>query len=152
MSDEEMVFEIRISRERGYQFKVDFELENVPSLIVDEDPPLGEGFGPDPSRLLGAAMAHCLTSSFLFCMQKSRANVGEVSAIVRIEFGRNEKKRLRISGIDVTIHAEVSGEDRSKLERCLPLFREFCTVSESVRNGVPIRVEIATDDSTIQSL
>lgn len=138
MTEEEKVFEITVEREEDYRFNIDFQLNGVPKLFVDEDPPVGKGEGPDPSRLLGAAIAHCMISSFLFCMGKSRANVRDVKGIVKIRFGRNENGRLRISRIDLSIDADVPEKDRQKMERCKTIFEDFCAVSQSVKSGIPI--------------
>ncbi len=145
MSEDESEFEVRLTQIEGYSFKIDFGLEGVAPLVGDEDPPLGRNAGPDPSRLLGAAIAQCTLSSLLFCMQKSRGEVKGLKAIVTLRFGRNEKKRLRITGIDLKIDAEASESDRSKLERCLPIFQDFCTVSQSVEAGIPITIEIMNE-------
>ena len=56
----------------GYRFKVEFEVEGVPNLVVDEMKPVGEGLGPNPTRLLSAAVVHCLSSSLLYCLGKSQ--------------------------------------------------------------------------------
>jgi uncharacterized OsmC-like protein len=56
----------------GYRFKVGFDVEGVPGLIVDEMKPIGEGLGPNPTRLLSAAVGHCVSSSFLYCLSKVR--------------------------------------------------------------------------------
>ncbi|HUW43228.1 MAG TPA: OsmC family protein, partial [Thermoplasmata archaeon] len=125
MSDDESEVEVRLSRIEDYSFKIDFGLNGVAPLIGDEDPPLGKNAGPDPSRLLGAAIAQCTLSSLLFCMQRSRADVTELKAIAKLRFGRNEKKRIRITGIELRIEANASESDRSKLERCLPIFQDF---------------------------
>ena len=47
----------------GYRFKVEFDVDGVPNLVVDEMKPIGEGLGPNPTRLLSAAVGHCLSSS-----------------------------------------------------------------------------------------
>ena len=145
MSEDESEFEIRLTQIEGYSFKIDFGLEGVAPLIGDEDPPLGKNAGPDPSRLLGAAVAQCTLSSLLFCMQKSRADLRGLKAIAKVRFGRNEKKRLRIIGIDLRIDADASESDRSKLERCLPIFQDFCTVSQSVKAGIPVTIEMMSE-------
>jgi len=145
MSEDESEFEVKLTQIEGYSFKIDFGLSGVAPLIGDEEPPLGKNAGPDPSRLLGAAIAQCTLSSLLFCMQKSRAEVIGLKATARVRFGRNEKKRLRITGIDMKIDADASESDISKLERCLPIFQDFCTVSQSVKAGIPITVEFVSE-------
>ena len=80
---EEKTFEITIEQQQGYQFLVDFGLPGVAPLLVDEPPPLGEGAGPGPSRLLAAALGNCLASSALFCFQRARIPVNGMSVRVR---------------------------------------------------------------------
>lgn len=121
---------------------MDFGLEGIPKLVVDEDPPAGKNGGPDPSRLLAASIAHCRLSSLLFCLEKSRAKVNDLSSSVKVRFGRDENKRLRVISIDSVIEADVPESERTKFERCVPLYEQFCTVSESVKKGIPITTEV----------
>ncbi len=59
----------------GYRFKVEFDVNSVPNLVVDEMKPFGEGLGPNPTRLLSAAVGHCLSSSLLYCLDKAKVKV-----------------------------------------------------------------------------
>jgi hypothetical protein len=56
---------------------------------------------------------------------------------------RNEKGRFRISRIDVELMPEVADGDRARLVRCEQLFEDFCIVTESVRQGIPVNVSVA---------
>ena len=49
----------------GYKFRVEFDVDGMPNLIVDELKPIGQGSGPNPTRLLSAAVGNCLSSSLL---------------------------------------------------------------------------------------
>ncbi|MDH4122967.1 MAG: OsmC family protein [Thermoplasmata archaeon] len=142
MSEDDLNVEVRLSQIDNYKFLVDFGLPNVDKLKVDEDPPLGKGEGADPSRLLGAAISQCMLSSLLFCIQKSRARVDKLESVATLHFGRDEDKRLRIIKVDLKITANVPESEKTKIERCLPIFDKFCTVSQSVRKGIPVDLEV----------
>src|SRR5574341_865351 len=88
-----------LSREEGYRFRVRFDHEGMPDLLTDESPPIGEGKGPTPSRLLATAVANCLAASLLFCLEKARIRLEGLEAEVVTEFTRNEAGRLRIGGM-----------------------------------------------------
>ena len=150
MSEIETTVEIYSQRIKDYQFSVDFGMPNVPLLLVDEDPPLGEGNGPDPSRLLGAAVANCMLASLLFCLQKSRVDVNDLGAKLKIQLGRNENKKLRIKAIDLEIIADVPDGESGKLERCRGIFEDFCTVSGSVRAGIPVNVDVKSGKMSLK--
>jgi len=55
---------------------------------------------------------------------------------------RNEGGRWRIREINVLISPDVSEGDRGRLKRCVELFEDFCIVSQSVRQGIPVNVEV----------
>jgi len=129
-------------RQEGFRFEVDFGLEGVGSLYMDEPEPVGEGSGPNAGKVLAAAMGNCLTASLLFCLQKARAEVGNIETRVDGVMRRNDKGRWRIAEINVEISPEVGEEYGSQYERCLGLFEEFCIVSESIEQGIPINVQV----------
>jgi uncharacterized OsmC-like protein len=142
MSEDEKEYSIKISRLDGYRFEVDFGFDSAETLFVDEDPPQGRNEGPDPSRLLAASIAHCTLSSLLFCVQKSRGSLKGIEATAKIRFGRDINKRLRITGVDIIADVTVPKEEKAKVERCLPMFQDFCTVTESVKRGIPVTTKI----------
>ena len=130
-------------RQEGFRFKVDFGLEGVEPLYMDEPEPVGGDSGPNASKVLAAAMGNCLTASLLFCLQKARAKVGDVETKVDGVVRRNGKGRWRITEINVEISPEVGEEYDSQYKRCLGLFEEFCVVSKSVEQGIPINVKVS---------
>ena len=133
---------VSVDLEQDYRFEVDFGQLGVVPLTVDEPPPLGGGQGPNPARLLAAATASCLAASAAFCLRRSRIAVEGMHAEATATLGRNEEGRWRIEGIRVHLRPEVAAEDAHRIGRCLELFEDYCVVTQSVRAGIPIDVEV----------
>ncbi len=129
-------FSIELEEIEAYLFHVDF---GNSELLVDEPPPLGQGKGPNASRLLTAAVANCLSASLLFCLKKFRQEAGGMKTTAKTSLIRNEKGRLRIGGIEVMIRLAASYEH---LDRCLSQFEDFCVVTASVRAAIPVTVRV----------
>ncbi len=126
----------------GFKFKAEFD-HNLPSIIVDELMPVGKNEGATPTRLLSVAIGHCLSSSLLFCLQKARIKVNDLQTTIKANVERNNDGYLRIKSFDVKVQLEVAEEDKSRLPRCLSLFENYCTVTQSVQQGVKVNIEIA---------
>ena len=106
MSDEERTFKVSMKREEGFVFKVDFGIPEF-DFIMDEPEPVGANKGPNASKVLAAAMGNCLTASLMFCLQKARAEIGEVETKVEGKMRRNEKGRWRIAEVNIEINPEI---------------------------------------------
>jgi len=142
MSEEDRSFSVKMKRLEGFRFEVDFGVGS-PSLVMDEPAPVGLNSGPNASKVLAAAMGNCLTASLLFCLEKARAEVGGIETRVNGVMRRNEQGRWRIAGVDVEIISEVPGEYQKQFERCSGLFEDFCIVSKSIEQGIPINVKVS---------
>jgi|SRR5690625_3127689 len=146
----EQEFAITLDWRGGYEFTVDFELDGVPPLLTDESPPLGEGVGPSPARLLAAAVGNCMSASLKFCLDKARVEVREMKTRVVGTMERNERGRLRIGSLRVVLEPEVASEELSRIGRCLDVFEDFCIVGQSVSEGIPLKVSVTpTTDGVV---
>ena len=139
---EDLGLEIDLRLDAGFAHAVDFGLPGVEPLIVDEPPPLGEGRGPNPSRLLASAVASCLASSLLFCLRKSRIDVTALDTHVTGRLERNDRGRLRVAEIHVVLSPLMSEDDRARIGRCVEVFEDYCLVTQSVRDGIRVSVDI----------
>jgi len=135
-------FTIAIDQMRDYEFRVRFDKPNLPELVLDEPPPLGHDAGPNPSRILAAAIGNCLTASLLFCARKQKAKIESLRAEVKTRIVRNEQKRLRVGRVEVAIEVQAPEADREAARRCLGLFEDFCTVTQSIRDGIDVEVTV----------
>ena len=143
MSDAPVTVTLR--QRHDYQFDVRFG-EAVPDLLADEPPPLGQGAGPSPVQLLGAAVGNCLSDSLLFALRKYRQAPEPLAATVAVRTGRNAAGRVRVLGMDVELRLGVPAASLQHLERALSQFEDFCTVTQSVAQAFPVAVRVVDAD------
>lgn len=134
-------FNLTLEQQQDYAFLVRFD-PSLPELLTDEPPPLGQGVGPNPSRLLAASIANCLMASLLFALRKFKNDPGKLTAHVTGRYVRNTAGRLRVGEVAVEIRCSAEAATMSHLERTLAQFEEFCVVTQSVRSGFPVTVTI----------
>ena len=137
---------IHLRQESDFRFEVRFEGTEIDPLHTDEPPPLGGGTGPNPVRLLGTAVANCLTASLLFALRKFGNKPDPVQATCRLAPERNAEGRWRIRHIGVEIQLGVPWSSLRHADRALAQFEDFCVVTQSVRAGIEVAVRVV--DST----
>lgn len=136
---------VSITQQSNYQFLVNFGT-GIPELQADEPAPLGSGEGPSPNQLLLAAVANCLSSSLFFALSKYKQDAGGITATATARIDRNQDKRLRVQDISVAICLGKGSGELAQLDRILAQFEDFCTVTQSVRGGIPITVHVTDSD------
>jgi organic hydroperoxide reductase OsmC/OhrA len=139
---ETQAFTLTLTQESDYVFRIEFDDTAIPALHTDESAPLGNDSGPNPSRMLVAAVANCLSASLLFSLRKYKNTPGTIVTRARATLDRNEQKRLRVTHIDVVIELPDTAADYAQIERLLQQFENFCVVTESVRHGVAVDVSV----------
>ncbi|WP_372013193.1 OsmC family protein [Pseudoxanthomonas sp. 10H] len=127
----------------GYAFRVAFDDTAIAELSTDESPPLGQGAGPDPSRLLLAAVANCLSASLLFALRKFHNHPGPLVTHAVATLARNAAGRWRVAHIHADLRLAEPADGHTQVERLLAQFEDFCIVTESVRQGVPVSVSVS---------
>jgi organic hydroperoxide reductase OsmC/OhrA len=136
-------FAITLEQEEDFDFRVKFDWPGNAELLLDEPEPLGHRHGPNAARLIAAAVGNCLSASLVFCLRnKFRQQAGPVRARVTGQLVRNEHGRFRIGGLAVRIQLAEGADALQHLERCMQQFEDFCIVTESVRHGIPVSVEV----------
>ncbi len=142
MSEAASQFSISMDQVRDYEFRVNFDKEGQPDLIMDESAPLGGDKGPSPARILAAAIGSCLSASLLFCTRRARVELGQIHTEVKVQIVRNESNRLRVGKVEVLIDPQFPEAEREKARRCLEVFEDFCIVTQSVRDGIDVSVTV----------
>lgn len=140
-------FSISLELVEDYLFKIDFG--EFGDVLTDEPPPLGAGEGPNPARLVAAAVGNCLCASLLFSLRKQKDAPGAVRATVKGELERVDG-RWRIGKLDVVMQVE-NPESLPHLPQALEKFEDFCVVTQSIRSGIPVNVRVEdTAGNTLQ--
>ena len=139
MSDN--LVQIILRQQKDYQFNVDFG-NGIPVLAADEPAPLGGGQGPSPVQLLAAAVGNCLSDSLLFALRKFKQAPEPIECTVTAEVGRNDDKRLRVLKISAVLKLGVAAASLQHLDRVLDQFEAFCTVTQSVGQGIAIELQV----------
>jgi organic hydroperoxide reductase OsmC/OhrA len=116
--------------------------------VFDEPPPLGHDHAPTAAAVLGAAVGNCMSASFAFCLRKARLEPEALTTKVTTRVARNEQGYLRVEAIDVEIAPDFKNGEQPRLERCSQLFEDFCTVTASIRRGIPVHVTLRRPTGT----
>lgn len=132
---------VRLTQRQDFQFDNRFADTHAP-LLTDEPPPLGQGVGPEPERLLAAAVGNCLSASLLFALRKFKQQPEPLACEVSVELGRNADKRMRVLGLHARLTLGVPAASLEHLDRVLATFEDFCTVTASVRAAIPVSVAV----------
>lgn len=142
-------FTIQLQQLEDYRINVEFDWKRAADLLMDEPPPLGGTDGPNASRLLAAAAANCLSASLLYCLAKEEPPANSLRTEATCILVRNAQKRLRIGGMEVKLIAGKALTKSRRFDRCKTLFEDFCVVSASIREGIPIQVSVIDEDGQL---
>jgi uncharacterized OsmC-like protein len=137
----ETTIHVQLKQKQDYQFDIHFG-GAVPVIMGDEPAPLGAGQGPSPVQLLAAAVGNCLSDSLLFALRKFKQAPEPITCGVTAEVGRNAEGRVRVLGIQAVLTLGVPGATLAHLDRVLSQFESYCTVTQSVGQGIPVGIEV----------
>lgn len=138
-------FSVSLELLENYLFKIDFGAFG--DLITDELEPLGDGEGPNPSLLLAASVANCLAASLTFAIRKFKEEPGKVTATVTGAITRVDG-RHRIEKMQVSLKLGNTAENIPHIQRVLEQFEDYCIVTQSVRQGIEVNLEVFDSNGT----
>jgi organic hydroperoxide reductase OsmC/OhrA len=139
-------FDFQLKLLGNYRFEIDFG--DFGKILTDEPAPLGEGDGPNPARLLAASAANCLAASLIFAIRKFHEDPGQVSAHASVNIKR-EGRYWRVVHIDVALQLGQTAEAIPHLQRALDQFENFCVVTQSIRQGIPVDVKVMDQQGAV---
>ena len=135
-----------LEQEGPYAFKVSFDGTALEALHTDEPAPLGGGTDPNPSALLLAGVANCLSASLVFALRKFKNSPGPIRAEITARKERNPEGRWRIPRAEVVITLADKAAALEHFDRVLAQFEQFCIVTQSVRDGMAVEVSVIDAD------
>jgi len=80
--------------------------------------------------------------SLLFALRKFKQNPDPLRCDVEAQVGRNSEGRLRVLQIRAGLTLGVPAASLENLERILEQFESFCTVTQSVGQGIEVVIEV----------
>lgn len=136
--------EVGIKLEEEMIFKCDLGHIKMNDLFIDEQHKKSiDKIGPNPSKLLASSVLGCLAASFAFCMQKKGFSLSDLDGKAVITSIRNEKGFWRIKKIDIKLNPNIDNtEMRKRADQCIKFFEQYCIISESLRYGIEIDVNL----------
>jgi uncharacterized OsmC-like protein len=137
--------QVSLTQLQDYQFRIDYGPGLAP-VSSDEPPPLGKGQGPTPVQQLASAVGNCLSSSLLFALRKFKQAPEPIRCEVQAQVGKNAEGRMRVLGLSAHLHLGVAAASLAHLDRVLATFEDYCTVTQSVRQGIPVTVQVSDKD------
>ncbi len=130
---------VTLVQQQDYRFDIHFGYEPAP---------LGTGLGPSPVQLLCAAVGNCLSDSLLFALRKFKQAPEPIRCEITAEVGRNPEGRMRVRSMAARLTLGVPATSLVHLDRVLDQFEAYCTVTQSVGQGIPIAIEVADSTGT----
>lgn len=143
----EQSFSVSMELLENYLFQIDFG--DFGNIMSDEPEPLGDGEGPNPARLLAASVANCLAASLMFAIRKFKEEPGKVKADVTGKLVRVDG-RHRIEHLQVRIYLGNAAESIPHLDKVLAQFEDYCIVTQSVRRGIKVDVEVFDSNGAVK--
>jgi uncharacterized OsmC-like protein len=115
-------------------------------IDFDIDEPIsfhGTDLGPSAVEYLLIGIGGCLGTTFVYCLQNKNIELEDLKIEVDGKLSHSVPKMfLRLASVDVELKFTPK-EANSELEinKCIKTFREYCIISNSIAEGLPINVK-----------
>lgn len=118
-------------------------VRNFKDLNIDEPASFhGTNLGPSAVEYLLIGIGGCLGTTFIYCLQKRNIELESFEVEVDGKLTHTgPKMHLRLVNIIVNLKYKPKEETSAvEIEECVEEFKEFCIVTNSIANGMPIDV------------
>ena len=105
----------------------------------------GTDVGPSPVEYFLIGIGGCLGSTFKYCLQKQDVEIDLLEVVVDGQLKHaGPKMSLKLVYIEAELFITAKNEESSdKIEQCIKNFRDYCIVTNSITQGVPIDVKVS---------
>ena len=131
---------VTLTHKNDYRFEVAFN-ESFKGFVSDIEKPSGGSCGPAQTHMLLAAVANCLSVSFLYSLNRSGIDGGNMVTKAMLYICKRDCV-YRVCKINVAITTGKSEEEMDGLDDVLSGFENISTISRSVLEGVPIETHV----------
>ena len=131
---------VTLTHKNDYRFEVDFN-ESFKGFVSDIEKPSGGSCGPAQTHMLLAAVANCLSVSFLYSLNRSGIDGGNIVTMALLDICKRDGV-YRVGKINVAITTGKSEEEMNGLGDVLSGFENISAISRSVLEGVPIETHV----------
>lgn len=140
----ELKSKVGLKLEEQMLFKCDLGQIKMHNLYIDErKKKRNDKIGPSPVKLLALSVLSCLLASFEFCLEKKNLELSDLEGKAEIIIARDKKNFWRVKKIDIDILPKIDNpEMRKRVDQCKRLFEQYCIISESLRKGIEINVNL----------
>jgi uncharacterized OsmC-like protein len=137
-------FGVNIEFIEGFKFKsqaFEGDVQHGAAVITDEPDPVGSNAGPSTPAMLAMSVGHCLSASLVETLRHAGIHVVSLTTEAISVVAPNEQGLPRIKKINVVIRP-VLPKASPNIKRCIDVFENYCTVCQSIRPAIPVRVEV----------
>ena len=138
-------FSLAIHRYSDFQQIVDFRLQGVALLGVDEQPPLGRGWGPSPAHLLGSALGTCLGDTLLAVMRAAGADVLDLRTDVNGGIQRDTFGRPHVTSITVRLTPVLASRADLDVVPTPELLAQRSMIADALRSDLGLWIAITPE-------
>lgn len=144
-------FEVELNWLKNFTFEV--TVNGFPKFYMDELEPVGEDSAPNPADYLLVSVGGCVASSFLYSTLKLGISIKKLQVKVWGKYTRKEGM-VRVGEVNVELYVDPATENvpAENLELCLNVFRRYCVVSESLKEGIPVTVSLKMGERLFEVL
>ncbi|MFW9989737.1 MAG: OsmC family protein [Candidatus Odinarchaeota archaeon] len=141
---EELKSNVELKLEEKMLFKCNLGKLKIDELYIDlRKEKRMKRIGPSPVKLLGISVLSCLAASLEFCIEKENFSLSDLDGRAEVTVARDRENFWRIKKIDVEMIPKIDNPELLKrIEQCKKLFEQYCIISESLKKGIEINVNL----------